>query len=128
MSEFFDEMFGKKKAIQQATNNETALNQQIRDLKTESSTSSQTSKTEISNLTETAKKLHREIQQLKEELIISKSKSVEATPTVLSSSESAAAEKVLPLKKSSKKLKEASSSTPEDSMENSANSSGDPKN
>ena len=122
MSEFFDDMFGnKKKEIRTATNNEAALNEQIKNLKTESSTSSQTNKTEIQNLTATQKKLHREIQQLKEELIISKSKSVEATPTVPSSSESADPVKVLPSKKSSKKSSEESSSTPEDSTENSDN-------
>ena len=122
MSEFFDEMFGnKKKEIRTATNNEAALNEQIKNLKAESSTSSQTNKTEIQNLTATQKKLHREIQQLKEELIISRSKSVEATQTVPSSSESAAPEKVSPSKKSSKKSQEASSSTPEDNTENSDN-------
>ena len=126
MSEFFDEFFGKKKAIQTASTNEKTLSKQIVNLKQESS-ASQANKTEIKNLTEMHKKLHLEIQKLKEDLIVSKSKSAEETLTEPSSSESAAPVKVSRSSKSSKKLKEVSSSTPDDSTASLDSSSEDPK-
>jgi len=128
LSDILDDFFGKKKAIQTATSNEEALNQQIKTLKANSTSQTEVNTAKIQSLTEKLQKQLTEITRLKEEAIISKSKLEEATLTEPSSSESAAAGKASPSKKSSKKLKEASSSTPEDSTENSDSSSDDQKN